>query len=258
MLWTCSLRLICWNYLEALPRPSRRCSTGGRPNRCYKTRSTRGDSELDSLSNSWSCAMQRCRFDRGHSQTSQKQVGLWHNRGPFAGLLPLRWVGMLACLALGCAGKDELTMPTYTPDAYAKQALAEYDTNKDGFLDAKELERCPALKKSLEAIDTNGDHKISAEELASRIQMFQDSQVALKAVGCHVTLDGKPLQGATITYVPEKFMGSSVRQATGTSDERGAVALFMEGERTSGVQPGFYRVQVSKKGPSGQESIPAR
>jgi EF hand len=159
---------------------------------------------------------------------------------------------------LGCVKSDALTMPTYTPKKAAETAMADYDTNRDGFLDAKELERCPALKHSLDVIDKNGDHKLSLEELEARIQDYQESQVALKAVGCHVTLDGKPLVGATVTYIPEKFMGSSTRSATGVSDERGAVALITEGEQLSGVQPGFYRVQISKKNASGQETIPAR
>ena len=71
------------------------------------------------------------------------------------------------------------------------------------------------------------------------------------ATACQVHLDGKPLQGATVTYVPEKFLGSSIRQATGVSDERGSVALVTEGEKLSGVQPGLYRVQVSLKNASG-------
>jgi hypothetical protein len=154
---------------------------------------------------------------------------------------------------------DALTPPKYpSPDEVAKQIIAEYDTNHDGLLDAKELERCPSLKYSLDFIDTNGDKRLSAEEIAARIQIYVDSQVALKATGCHVRLDGRPLEGATVTYVPEKFMGGSVRPASGVSNATGAVTLLVEGEKDPGVAPGFYRVQVSKKNASGQETIPAR
>lgn len=168
-------------------------------------------------------------------------------------------VGMGLGLLPGCsASGDQITVPTYSPEEAAKQVMAEYDTNHDGVLDAKELERCPSLKHSLDAIDKNGDKRLSADEIAGRIQMYADSQVGLKATSCHVRLDGKPLQGATVTYVPEKFMGSSVRPASGVSDQNGGVSLVVEGEKIPGVQPGFYRVQVSKKNASGQELIPAR
>jgi hypothetical protein len=169
---------------------------------------------------------------------------------------------IIVCFALsllsGCSGRDSLALPRYTPDESAKRAMAEYDTNHDGFLDAKELERCPALKSSLDAIDNDGNHRLTAEEIAARIQVYQDSQVALKATACHVYLDGKPLPGALVTYVPEKFMGSSIKPASGVSDERGYVTLLVEGENLPGVQPGLYRVQISKKNASGQETIPAR
>ncbi|HLJ97150.1 MAG TPA: EF-hand domain-containing protein [Gemmataceae bacterium] len=165
---------------------------------------------------------------------------------------------LLAVLCSGCAGGEDLRLPTYTPDESAKQALAEYDTNHDGFLDAKELERCPALKNNLDTMDSDGNQRLSAEEIAARIQVYQESQVALKAVACRVQLDGKPLQGASVTFVPEKFMGTSIRPASGVSDERGGVQLMVEGEKYPGAQPGLYRVYVSKKNASGQETIPAR
>jgi hypothetical protein len=176
---------------------------------------------------------------------------------------PVAWRAVLAaslalCLLPGCGGGDELTLPVYTPDASAKQALAEYDTNHDGYLDTKELERCPALKNSLDTIDENGDQRLSVEEIAGRIQIYQESQVALKSINCCVLLDDRPLEGATVTYVPEKFMGSSLKPASGVSNDQGWLALRVAGEKYAGVQPGLYRVQVSKKNAEGQETIPAR
>src|SRR5262249_11288266 len=149
--------------------------------------------------------------------------------------------GVALWLLPGCVGGDRLVAPTYSPEEAAKQALAEYDTNRDGFLDAKELERCPALKNNLDSIDTNGDKRLSADEIAARINSYAESQVALKNTGCRVLLDGRPLQGATVTYVPEKFMGSSIKSASGVSDDRGGVILTAEGEKLPGVQPGLYR-----------------
>lgn len=177
---------------------------------------------------------------------------------------PPFWSPVFALLALalsvlpGCGTGGDLKPPSFSPEAIAQDVLAQYDTNHDGYLDAKELERCPALKNSLQAMDKSGDKRLSADELAEHIRMYADSQVALVQVGCRVLLDGHPLEGATVSYLPEKFMGGSIKSASGASDSRGMVSLVAEGEKLPGVQPGFYRVQVSKKSASGQESIPAR
>src|SRR5438309_9745763 len=84
-------------------------------------------------------------------------------------------VSLALCLLPGCGKGDDLTPPTYSPDQAAKLAMAEYDTNQDGYLDAKELERCPAMKNSLDSIDTNGDHRLSAEEISARVRTYADS-----------------------------------------------------------------------------------
>src|SRR5260370_42096975 len=103
-------------------------------------------------------------------------------------------MSLVLCLLPGCGGSDDLTPPTYSPDRSAEQAMAEYDTNHDGYLDLKELERCPGLKNSLESMDTNGDKRLSIDEIAARIRIYQQSEVAMKHVGCRVLLDGRPLQ----------------------------------------------------------------
>src|SRR5438445_13166155 len=82
-----------------------------------------------------------------------------------------RWlvIGWL-CLCAGCSGRPSaVSAPSLSPEEAGRQALAEYDANRDGYLDAKELERCPALKDALKAVDKNGDKRISAEEIAERL-----------------------------------------------------------------------------------------
>jgi hypothetical protein len=181
----------------------------------------------------------------------------------FTNILRARWrIFFLASLTIGllsgCGGSDALVAPSYSPESMAQEALAMYDTNHDGYLDAKEVERCPALKASFASIDKDGDHRLSAAEITDRIQSFQESQVALKSTHCQILLDGRPLRGATVTYVPEKFLGTSIKPASGVTDDGGGAGVTAEGEKLPGVQPGFYRVQVSKKNASGQETIPAR
>jgi hypothetical protein len=149
-------------------------------------------------------------------------------------------------------------MPSVSPQEAASAAMAEYDTNKDGFLDLKELERCPALKNSLKKIDTNGDGRLSADEIAERIASFQETRTGLIAVPCRVLLDNAPLPGATVTLLPEKFMGTEVKPASGVSDARGAVVLRVEGHDQPGIHWGYFRIEVSKKLAAGGEMLPAR
>jgi hypothetical protein len=143
------------------------------------------------------------------------------------------------------------------PEEVGRQALAEYDTNHDGYLDAKELEGCPALKSCLAALDKDKDGRLSAAEIAGRVAFYQESRIGLVAFNCRVLLNGSPLRGATMTLLPEKFLGPGFRPASGVSDERGHVEVRTEGEELPGVPCGLYRVQVSKQGPRG-ETVPPR
>src|SRR5262245_9454796 len=62
--------------------------------------------------------------------------------------------GMLT-VTIGCSPPGTVAIPKISPESMSEQALAEYDANKDGALDAKELEKCPGLKSILKTIDTN-------------------------------------------------------------------------------------------------------
>jgi hypothetical protein len=58
-----------------------------------------------------------------------------------------------------------------------------------------------------------------------------------------VTLDGKPLDGATVVFSPEK--GTAGTGGTGLTDTNGKYAIAnQDGKR--GLPPGRYRVMVSK------------
>jgi hypothetical protein len=174
--------------------------------------------------------------------------------------LPARFLilGVLLFLTAGCGSRGSGSVPRFSPGEASQAALAEYDANKDGFLDAKELERCPALKRALKAFDKNGDGRLSADEIAERLARYQQSKVGLMPVTCQVSLDGRALEGATVTFEPEKFLGPSFKPASGVSDKDGSVELKVEGGQGPGVPCGLYRVVVSKKNASGRESVPDR
>ena len=171
---------------------------------------------------------------------------------PPAVLLPLALL-----LVAGCR-EGRVPVPRVSPEEASRQALAEYDRNGDGLLDAAELERCPALNSCLKALDKNGDGRLSAEEIADRLLVYQKSQVGLQAFACQVTLDGRPLAGATITFLPEPFLGRALKPARGVSDSRGMARLQELGADPPGVPCGLFRVEVSKKDAGGREVVPAR
>ncbi|MBM4297589.1 MAG: EF-hand domain-containing protein [Deltaproteobacteria bacterium] len=137
-------------------------------------------------------------------------------------------------------------------------AFQQYDKNNDGYLDAAELEQCPALKAALKQIDADGDGKISVAELQERMRQHRDSGITIQAVVCRFSMDGRPLVGANVTIVPEALHGTSVKPAIGTTDANGSVSLSIEGGTLPGCQNGFYRVQVSKKDSKGQELLPSK
>jgi hypothetical protein len=163
----------------------------------------------------------------------------------------------LLVLGAGCSGPHSVSPPALSPGEAASQALAEYDANKDGVLDEKELEKCPALKGALKKIDKNNDGRVSADEIAERLQLFQ-RQGVLTSARVEVMLDGTPLEHATVTLVPEKFMGPAFKPASAVTDPNGTAPLQVEGAYNGLVPMGYYRVEVSKKNAGGQESIPAR
>ncbi|HJZ90546.1 MAG TPA: EF-hand domain-containing protein [Gemmataceae bacterium] len=168
-----------------------------------------------------------------------------------------RWVfaAGLAILTTGCSGGGPGTVQI-SPRAAAEQAMAEYDANKDGALDAKELEACPGLLSGLKRADRDGDGRLTVDEIADRLTFFQREGMQ-SDVAAELTLDGRPLAGATVTLVPEQFMGASVKPASTVTDEMGSGYFTTEGTDYAAVAFGYYRVQVSKI-VQGREIIPAK
>ena len=67
----------------------------------------------------------------------------------------------------------------------------------------------------------------------------------------------KPLEGATVTYEPEPFLGPSYHSHQGQTASNGAAVLNPECEGYPGIYVGLYRVRVSKV-VGGKEIIPMR
>jgi hypothetical protein len=172
-----------------------------------------------------------------------------------------RLLTVTAALGLWCGGcSHEPPAPPrqkVDPKAAAQAAMEAYDADHNGVLDAQELEKSPPLKAALERMDTNHDGKLTFEEILARINAWLKSDTILMSALSVVTLDGKPLEDATVTFEPEPFLGPGYVACVGVTDKTGTANPTRPSEQYQGVYPGLYRVRISKK-VNGQEIVPAR
>jgi len=166
-------------------------------------------------------------------------------------------VGVAMLLLAGCSGRPARVYPDAIAGDAPQKAMELYDTDHDGFIDGAELDKVPGLKAALKQVDTNGDGKISADEIAARIKVWKDSKIGRTTLSVPVTHNGAPLAGAKVRLVPESFLGSALHTAEGTTD-KGGVARVSAQPRDAGdvpgLSPGFYRVEITKEG----DNIPAK
>jgi len=169
----------------------------------------------------------------------------------------LLWGALL--FGAGCTqAPSRLVQATFNPDA-GKAAVEKYDANADGQIGGDELTKVPGVKSALARVDTNGDKQVSAEEIDARIEAWRQWKTAITAVRLYFKIDGQPLVGAKVTLVPEGFVGDAVKPATATTNDSGqAIPYVSEKPEEQGVQPGFYRIEVSRQDGGGKELIPAR
>lgn len=166
---------------------------------------------------------------------------------------------LLLVIAAGCGGRPaRVPVPALDPQAAAAEALRLHDKNGDALLDANELKACPGLQSCAKWVDASADGKLSAEEIAARVRAYVDKRVGRMSFTVTVSRGGKPLEGAEVVLDPEPFLGTALRTARGASRPDGTVVFLVDGSDQPGVEPGMYRVRVSKKDGSGAESLPPR
>ena len=156
----------------------------------------------------------------------------------------------------GCSGRPaRIDTPGIDASAAGSEAIKQYDANGDGMIGGVELEKAGSIKSALRNLDANGDGKVSAEEITARVQAWKDSKIGRMSISCTVNRGGMPLSGATVSFVPEKFLGEEVKAATGKTNNRGVAVLTIPEAKPPGVACALYRVEISKK-VNGKETIP--
>jgi hypothetical protein len=171
-------------------------------------------------------------------------------------------VGLLAITSCS-QGPAPVRPPSIDASEAGETAIERYDTSGDGLISGDELESAPELKAALPRLDADEDQAVSAEEVSARIEHWQATGMGLTSFGFTVTLDGRPLDGATVTLEPAVFLGDDIRPAVATTDMFGTGGPSVPKDQRPtaatppGVQLGFYRVKISKI-VGGKETIPAR
>ena len=165
---------------------------------------------------------------------------------------------VLGGLVVGCRrGPEPPPKPQLDPAQAAAEAIRLYDKNGNGILEPEEWKQSPALAAAKDRIDRDGDGKITSQEIADRIASWLQSPAIKTTCTLQINLDGRPLEGATVTLEPEPFLGPSFKAASGSTDLMGMASVSAQDEKFPGVYLGLYRVKVSKQ-VGGRETIPAR
>jgi hypothetical protein len=152
---------------------------------------------------------------------------------------------VLVALTAGCGGGSagRVSVPSYDPDAAARDAMKQFDKNGDRAIDGPELDAAPGLKAAF------AGKKVTADALKARIELYRAGGAGVMGYVVKVTRGGAPLDGAQLTFTPEPFLTGVVREATATTGPDGSATTFTaDGESLPGLAPGMYRVSVSKPG----------
>jgi hypothetical protein len=182
----------------------------------------------------------------------------------------IRWdivaavAGVIPSVFMSCSrGPQRVEQPDISPSSAGGLAVEQYDTNGNNLVDGAELDMAPGLKAALPRLDTNHDNAVSADEVAARVEQWQFMRTGLISFNFKVTLDGTPLQDATVTFEPESFLGEEIKPASCTTNMfGGGGATIAKEDRPSPTHPpgmhlGLYKVKVSKI-VAGKETIPLR
>lgn len=168
----------------------------------------------------------------------------------------LQWVCIAAFLALAltsCSARQaRISPPKIAPDKAGASAVEMYDTDGDKLLSPEEMQKCPGLKETVASYDIDGDGHVSADEIAARLRKWQEKRMAMRTVSCRVEWGGRPLSGATVSFVPEPFLGEAIASASGVTDENGMAAVGVAPEDLpedlaglTVTQPGIFKVEIT-------------
>lgn len=159
-------------------------------------------------------------------------------------------IGLFVVAAISGCGPSAILPPRINASAASQAAIEKYDRDGDGSLSAAELKQSPALAAS--RCDVDKDGKITADEIASRIDKWQSDRVGLITLQVFVSLNGKPLTNALVKLIPEDFIADQIQPAEGTTTETGIAYISMDPtllrddlKSSRLLHCGIYRVEIT-------------
>lgn len=160
---------------------------------------------------------------------------------------------MILLGASACSHRPpRIEAPKVDPQQAAQQAIATYDTDRDGAISKKEAVTVPGVLAVFNAYDLDNSGAISQVEFANRLEEIYRLRTAITPLRVTVSMDGQPLEGALVEFAPEAYLGAEVMPATGTTDAGGTATMSISTEhlpesqrRIRGIHFGTYRVRVT-------------
>lgn len=146
-------------------------------------------------------------------------------------------------VAAGCSKSGVSQFRTNAPAEATALVLERYDSNKDGKLVAGELAASPGLVDGVGRIDANRDGGFDAAELEARFAAH-DQMSDIIGFQVRITANQAPLSGATVTFIPEPFMGEGKQSYVGTTADSGMCYVSGDEVKLPGVPVGFYKVHI--------------
>lgn len=176
-----------------------------------------------------------------HFLTTNVCAGAGRRACGFAGRLA---TGLCAgVLVAGCSGRPpRVEAPEWDPAEFTERAFADFDANQDSVLERSELDAVPGLAAAFNRVDRDRDKRVTQDELRGRFEAYEKMRTGILLQSFEVTLNGRPLAGAKIEFIPESYQGDVLEIATGVTNDQGTVRPKVEGH--PGMQIGFFRVKA--------------
>ncbi|TWU27748.1 hypothetical protein [Bythopirellula polymerisocia] len=161
---------------------------------------------------------------------------------------------LLVAPLLSCGDTGAIKKPDIDPEASSAKAFELFDKNSDNLLTDEELKLAPGLAEGKSRADTDSNGALSAEELSTRIQTWNESIERLVCPELEVRFNGRIVPNAIVTFEPEPFLTDWLETKQTRTDDVGRCSPKISRE-LPGMNMGYYRVKVSLE-VGGKERIP--